>query len=83
MSQDVLNAIIKSFMGCVDLMHMDVIELLQHFEKLLLGGDPYLAEIDDIWDVKKAFPDKKNGSKIIIITAERVDDRCSCMTCVF
>ncbi|KAL1819817.1 hypothetical protein ACET3Z_014686 [Daucus carota] len=60
---------------------------LKHLRKLLLGRDRYLAVIDDIWDIeawekiKKAFPDNKNGSRVIITTrnkiiAQRVDDRC-------
>ncbi|KAL1805867.1 hypothetical protein ACET3Z_028935 [Daucus carota] len=66
---------------------MEEVELLQHLRKILLEGDRYLVVIDDIWDVevwrriKNAFPDKKNGSRIIITTrnkvvAEGVEDTC-------
>ncbi|KAL1819849.1 hypothetical protein ACET3Z_014718 [Daucus carota] len=84
---DVLRKIIRSFMGHdLDLWKMDEVDLLQHLRKLL-DGDKYIVLIDDIWDleawemIKKAFPDKKNGSRIIITTrnknvAQRVDDRC-------
>ncbi|KAL8135043.1 hypothetical protein AgCh_009893 [Apium graveolens] len=84
---DVLKKLVKSFMGHnLDLLKMDEVDLLQHLRKLL-DRDTYLAVIDDIWDIeawemiKKAFPDKNNGSRIIITTrnknvAQRVDDRC-------
>ncbi|XP_017221546.2 disease resistance protein RPP13-like [Daucus carota subsp. sativus] len=66
---------------------MEEVELLQHLRKILLEGDRYLVVIDDIWDVevwrriKNAFPDKKNGSRIIITTrnkvvSEGVEDTC-------
>ncbi|KAL1819818.1 hypothetical protein ACET3Z_014687 [Daucus carota] len=90
--KDVLRTIIKSIMGHkpgrgLDMLNMNEVDLLQHLRKLLLGRDRYLAVIDDIWDIeawekiKKAFPDKKNGSRVIITTrnkiiAQRVDDRC-------
>ncbi|XP_074332805.1 disease resistance protein RPP13-like [Apium graveolens] len=89
---DLLKTIIKSFMGHesgheLDLLKMDKVDLLQHLRKLLLGRHRYLVVIDDIWDVeawekiKKAFPDKMNGSRVIITTrnkkvAQRVDDKC-------
>ncbi|KAL1819819.1 hypothetical protein ACET3Z_014688 [Daucus carota] len=88
--KDVLRTIIKSVMDhelTHNLDNMNEIDLLQHLRKLLLQRDRYLAVIDDIWDIeawekiKKAFPDKKNGSRVIITTrnkiiAQRVDDRC-------
>ncbi|XP_017233329.1 putative disease resistance RPP13-like protein 3 [Daucus carota subsp. sativus] len=85
----VLRKIIKCFRGDDrDLLSkMEELELLGHLRKILLNGDHYLAVIDDIWDVevwkkiKNAFPDKKNGSRVIITTrnkmvAEGVEDTC-------
>ncbi|KAL1819784.1 hypothetical protein DCAR_0416098 [Daucus carota subsp. sativus] len=86
--KDVLNKIIKSFQGQeFDMLKMDEVDLLRHLRKILQDSNRYLAVIDDIWDVeawekiKIAFPDKKNGSRVIVTTrnkkvAERVDDRC-------
>ncbi|KAL1819779.1 hypothetical protein ACET3Z_014648 [Daucus carota] len=90
--KDVLKTMIKSFGRHVlghelDFMKMDEIDLLQHLRKLLVDCDGYLVVIDDIWDIeawikiKKAFPDKQNGSRVIITTrnkiiAQKVDDRC-------
>lgn len=85
--KDVLKTMIKSFFGNeLDLMKMDEVDLLRHLRKLLQDRDRYLVVIDDIWDIeawesiKKGFPDKNNGSRIIVTTrnktvAERVDDR--------
>ncbi|WOG92183.1 hypothetical protein DCAR_0311443 [Daucus carota subsp. sativus] len=85
----VLRKIIKCFgVEGTDLLNkMEEVELLGHLRKILLGGDHYLVVIDDIWDVevwkkiKNAFPDKKNGSRVIITTrnkivAEGVEDTC-------
>ncbi|XP_074341942.1 disease resistance protein RPP13-like [Apium graveolens] len=66
---------------------MDEHDLLQYLKKLLQDRGCYLALIDDIWDIKAwiqikdAFPDQKNGSRIIITTrnkkvAEMADDKC-------
>ncbi|KAL8127756.1 hypothetical protein AgCh_014618 [Apium graveolens] len=85
----VLSKIINSFtgQGLDSLNKMEEIELLRHLRTKLLDGDHYLVVIDDIWDVdvwkkiKNAFPDKKNGSRVIMITrskfvAEGVDSTC-------
>ncbi|KAL8106711.1 hypothetical protein AgCh_023460 [Apium graveolens] len=59
----------------------------KYLTKLLEDRGCYLALIDDIWDIKAwiqikdAFPDQKNGSRIIITTrnkkvAEMADDKC-------
>ncbi|KAL1822316.1 hypothetical protein ACET3Z_009094 [Daucus carota] len=85
----VLRKIINCFKGDDrDLLSkMEEVELLGHLRKILLEGDHYLVVIDDIWDVdfwkkiKSAFPDKKNGSRVIITTrnklvAEGVEDTC-------
>ncbi|XP_074332781.1 putative disease resistance RPP13-like protein 3 [Apium graveolens] len=88
--KDVLKRIIKSFMGLEHeqkLSTMDEYDLLQYLTKLLEDRGCYLVLIDDIWDIKAwiqikdAFPDQKNGSRIIITTrnkkvAEMADDKC-------
>ncbi|XP_074365704.1 putative disease resistance RPP13-like protein 3 [Apium graveolens] len=88
--KDVLKRIVKSFMGPEHeqiLSTMDEHDLLQYLPKLLQDRGCYLALIDDIWDakawdqIKIAFPNQKNGSRIIITTrnqkvAEMVDDKC-------
>ncbi|XP_074337864.1 disease resistance protein RPP13-like [Apium graveolens] len=88
--KDVLKRIIKSLMGPEHGQHlstMDEHDLLQYLKKLLQDGGRYLALIDDIWDekvwnqIKIAFPNQKNGSRIIVTTrnknvAEKVDDKC-------
>ncbi|XP_074378495.1 putative disease resistance RPP13-like protein 3 [Apium graveolens] len=84
----VLRKIINSLTGedLDSLNKMEEIELLRHL-RTKLDVDHYLVVIDDIWDadnwkkIKNAFPDKKNGSRVIITTrnktvAEGVDDKC-------
>ncbi|KAL8127778.1 hypothetical protein AgCh_014631 [Apium graveolens] len=83
----VLRTIIKSFTGDRQdsLNEMEEVELRRHLQNILLDVDHYLVVIDDIWDVevwekiRKAFPDKKNGARVIITTrnkavAEEVKD---------
>ncbi|XP_074378500.1 putative disease resistance RPP13-like protein 3 [Apium graveolens] len=85
----VLRTIIKSFTGDRQdsLNEMEEVELRRHLRNILLDVDHYLVVIDDIWDVevwekiRKAFPDKKNGARVIITTrnkavAEGIDDTC-------
>ncbi|XP_074333959.1 putative disease resistance RPP13-like protein 3 [Apium graveolens] len=66
---------------------MDEHDLLQYLPKLLQDRGCYLALIDDIWDIKAwnqmkiAFPNQKNSSRIIITTrnkkvAEMANDKC-------
>ncbi|XP_074333943.1 putative disease resistance RPP13-like protein 3 [Apium graveolens] len=88
--KDVLKRIVTSFMGAEyeqKLSTMDEYHLLQHLPELLQSQGRYLVLIDDIWDIKvwdqikTAFPNQKNGSRIIITTrnktvAETVDDKC-------
>ncbi|KAL1807131.1 hypothetical protein ACET3Z_030199 [Daucus carota] len=85
--KDVLKRIIKSFKGPEHEQYMSNIDehdLLQYLPKLLQNQGCYLVLIDDIWDInawnqiKIAFPDQDNGSRIIITTrnkkvAETVD----------
>ncbi|KAL8106822.1 hypothetical protein AgCh_023560 [Apium graveolens] len=87
--KDVLKRIVTSFMGAEyeqKLSTMDEYHLLQHLPELLQSRGRYLVLIDDIWDIKVwdqikiAFPNQKNGSRIIITTrnktvAETVDDK--------
>ncbi|XP_074380593.1 putative disease resistance RPP13-like protein 3 [Apium graveolens] len=85
----VLRMIIKSFTkDKQDLLNeMEEVELQRHLRNILLNVEHYLVVIDDIWDVevwkkiKNAFPDKKNGARVIITTrnkivAEGIDDTC-------
>ncbi|XP_017241244.2 uncharacterized protein LOC108213970 [Daucus carota subsp. sativus] len=77
---NVLRKIIKCFnRDEQDLLNkMEEGELLRHLREILLDGDHYLAVIDDIWDIefwkriKNAFPDKKNGSRVIITTRNKL-----------
>ncbi|XP_063940388.1 putative disease resistance RPP13-like protein 3 [Daucus carota subsp. sativus] len=87
---DVLKRIIKSFKGLEHeqyISNMDEHDSLQYLSKLLQCGGRYFALIDDIWDIKAweqikiAFPNQKNGSRIIITTrnkiiAQAVEDKC-------
>ncbi|XP_074334693.1 putative disease resistance RPP13-like protein 3 [Apium graveolens] len=88
--KDVVKRIVTSFMGAEyeqKLSTMDEYHLLQHLPELLRSRGRYLVLIDDIWDIKvwdqikTAFPNQKNGSRIIITTrnkkvAEMADDKC-------
>ncbi|WOH04183.1 hypothetical protein DCAR_0623592 [Daucus carota subsp. sativus] len=87
--KDVLEKIIKSCIGqeLDSLKRMDEVDLLHHLKDILQDRGCYLIVIDDIWDIqvweriRKAFPDKQNGSRVIITTrnqevARSVDDRC-------
>ncbi|KAH0681969.1 hypothetical protein KY289_019721 [Solanum tuberosum] len=87
---DLLKTIIKSIQGCaketLDLLEkMAEIDLENHLRNLLTEHK-YLVVVDDVWQreawesLKRAFPDSKNGSRVIITTrkedvAERADDR--------
>ncbi|XP_049391697.1 disease resistance protein RPP13-like [Solanum stenotomum] len=89
-TMDLLKTIIKSIQGCaketLDLLEkMAEIDLENHLRKLLTERK-YLVVVDDVWqreaweNLKRAFPDSKNGSRVIITTrkegvAERADDR--------
>ncbi|WOH13477.1 hypothetical protein DCAR_0832987 [Daucus carota subsp. sativus] len=85
--KDVLKRIIKSFKGPQHeqyISNMDERDLLQYLPQLLQNDGCYLVLIDDIWDIKAwnqikiAFPNLDNGSRIMITTrnkkvAETVD----------
>ncbi|KAK4720785.1 hypothetical protein R3W88_011018 [Solanum pinnatisectum] len=87
---DLLKTIIKSIQGSaketLDLLEkMAEIDLENHLRKLLTECK-YLVVVDDVWQreawesLKRAFPDGKNGSRVIITTrkedvAERADDK--------
>ncbi|KAH0692367.1 hypothetical protein KY285_019464 [Solanum tuberosum] len=87
---DLLKTIIKSIQGCtketLDLLEkMAETDLENHLRKLLKGSK-YLVVVDDVWQkeawesLKRAFPDRNNGSRVIITTrkvdvAERADNR--------
>ncbi|KAL1807122.1 hypothetical protein ACET3Z_030190 [Daucus carota] len=89
--KDVLKRIIKSFKGPEHeqyMSNMDEHDLLQYLPQLLQNQGCYLVLIDDIWDInawnqiKIAFPNQDNGSRIIITTrnkkvAETVDKNVS------
>ncbi|KAL1807126.1 hypothetical protein ACET3Z_030194 [Daucus carota] len=78
--KDVLKRIIKSFKGPEHeqyMSNMDEHDLLQYLKKLLQNQGCYLVLIDDIWDIKAwnqikiAFPNQDNGSRIIITTRNK------------
>ncbi|KAG5608853.1 hypothetical protein H5410_020134 [Solanum commersonii] len=89
-TMDLLKTIIKSIQGCaketLDLLEkMAEIDLENHLRNLLTERK-YLVVVDDVWQreawesLKRAFPDSKNGSRVIITTrkedvAERADNR--------
>ncbi|XP_059309173.1 disease resistance protein RPP13-like [Lycium ferocissimum] len=90
-TMDLLKTIIKSIQGCdretLDLLEKmtDVTDLERHLRNLL-REKKYLVVVDDVWhreaweSLKRAFPDSKNGSRVIITTrkedvAERADNK--------
>ncbi|KAL5855019.1 hypothetical protein ACOSQ3_004852 [Xanthoceras sorbifolium] len=88
-TQDLLVRIIKSFgirtKKTQDIEKMNVEDLGRYLQEPL-QEQSYLVVIDDVWDkeswesLKKAFPDNKNRSRVIITTrikevAERSDER--------
>ncbi|TMW96003.1 hypothetical protein EJD97_008058 [Solanum chilense] len=89
-TMDLLKTIIKSIqgrtMGTLGLLEkMDERDLENHLRDLLKERK-YLVVVDDVWQreawesLKRAFPDGKNGSRVIITTrkedvAERAADR--------
>ncbi|XP_060176172.1 putative disease resistance RPP13-like protein 3 isoform X2 [Lycium barbarum] len=91
-TMDLIKNIIKSIQGrakeTLDLLDKmtDVTDLERHLRNLL-EEKKYLVVVDDIWQreawgsLERAFPDSKNGSRVIITTrnedvAKRADDNC-------
>ncbi|KAH0757103.1 hypothetical protein KY290_020596 [Solanum tuberosum] len=87
---DLLRNIIKSIQvrtkGTLDLLERMTEGDLEIYLRDLLKEHKYLVVVDDVWQreawesLKRAFPDSKNGSRVIITTrkedvAERADDR--------
>ncbi|KAK4720706.1 hypothetical protein R3W88_010939 [Solanum pinnatisectum] len=89
-TMDLLKTIIKSIQGCaketLDLLEKMAETDLENHLRDLLKGRKYLVVVDDVWQkeawesLKRAFPNRNNGSRVIITTrnqdvAERADDR--------
>ncbi|KAH0681943.1 hypothetical protein KY289_019695 [Solanum tuberosum] len=89
-TMDLLRNIIKSIQGCtketLDLLERMTEGDLEIYLRDLLKERKYLVVVDDVWQkeawesLKRAFPDSKNGSRVIITTrkedvAERADKR--------
>ncbi|XP_055800601.1 disease resistance protein RPP13-like [Solanum dulcamara] len=89
-TMDLLRNIIKSIKGrtkeTLDLLERMTEGDLEIYLRDLLKEGKYLVVVDDVWQreawesLKRAFPDSKNGSRVIITTrkedvAERADDR--------
>ncbi|XP_049391066.1 disease resistance protein RPP13-like [Solanum stenotomum] len=87
---DLLKTIIKSIQGrtkeTLDLLERMTERDLEIYHHDLLKERKYLVVVDDVWQreawesLKRAFPDSKNGSRVIITmrkvdVAERADDR--------
>ncbi|KAH0678382.1 hypothetical protein KY284_019467 [Solanum tuberosum] len=87
---DLLKTIIKSIQGrtkvTLDLLERMTERDLEIYHHDLLIERKYLVVVDDVWQreawesLKRAFPDSKNGSRVIITTrkvdvTERADDR--------
>ncbi|XP_019068819.1 disease resistance protein RPP13-like isoform X1 [Solanum lycopersicum] len=89
-TMDLLKTIIKSIQGRT----METLDLLERmtegdieiYLRDLLKERKFLVVVDDVWQkeawesLKRAFPDSKNGNRVIITTrkedvAERADDR--------
>ncbi|KAH0757057.1 hypothetical protein KY290_020550 [Solanum tuberosum] len=87
---DLLKTIIKAIQDCtketLDFLERTTEKDLENHLRDLLKGRKYLVVADDVWQkeawesLKKAFPNSKNGSRVIITSrnedvAQRVDDR--------
>ncbi|WMV23238.1 hypothetical protein MTR67_016623 [Solanum verrucosum] len=84
-TMDLLKTIIKSIQGCAK----ETLDLLEKMAEIDLENHlqcKYLVVVDDVWQkeawesLKRAFPDRNNGSRIIITTrkedvTERADNR--------
>ncbi|WMV23257.1 hypothetical protein MTR67_016642 [Solanum verrucosum] len=89
-TMDLLRNIIKSIKGCtketLDLLEKMTERDLDIYLRDLLKEPKYLVVVDDLWQreawesLKRAFPDSKNGSRVVITTrkedvAERADNK--------
>ncbi|KAK4357213.1 hypothetical protein RND71_022823 [Anisodus tanguticus] len=89
-TMDLLRNIIKSIQGRtnenLDLLDKMTETDLESYVRDLLKERKYLVVVDDVWqreaweNLKRAFPDSKNGSRVIITTrkedvAERADNK--------
>ncbi|KAH0757015.1 hypothetical protein KY290_020508 [Solanum tuberosum] len=89
-TMDLLRNIIKSIQGCtketLDLLEKMTERDLEIYLCDLLKEPKYLVVVDDLWhreaweSLKRAFPDSKNGSRVVITTrkedvAERADNK--------
>ncbi|XP_004236838.1 disease resistance protein RPP13-like [Solanum lycopersicum] len=89
-TMDLLKTIIKSIqgrtMGTLDLLERMTEGDLEIYLRDLLKERKFLVVVDDVWQkeawesLKRAFPNSKNGSRVIITTrkedvAERADER--------
>ncbi|KAH0757047.1 hypothetical protein KY290_020540 [Solanum tuberosum] len=89
-TMDLLRNIIKSIKGCtketLDLLEKMTERDLEIYLRDLLKEPKYLVVVDDLWhreaweSLKRAFPDSKNGSRVVITTrkedvAERADNK--------
>ncbi|KAH0759729.1 hypothetical protein KY290_023222 [Solanum tuberosum] len=89
-TMDLLRNIIKSIKGCtketLDLLEKMMERDLEIYLRNLLKEPKYLVVVDDLWhreaweSLKRAFPDSKNGSRVVITTrkedvAERADNK--------
>ncbi|XP_057502332.1 disease resistance protein RPP13-like [Actinidia eriantha] len=81
--RDLLRKTIKSFKTSITKEEFEMLEKmkeedLESYLRNLLNEGRYFVVLDDVWDVKAwaslrgAFPDNKNGSRIIITTREKV-----------
>ncbi|KAE9466152.1 hypothetical protein C3L33_01931, partial [Rhododendron williamsianum] len=90
--QDLLQKTIKSFKRPTSKEEFEFLEKMKELDDLethlrkYLEGRRYLVVVDDVWDVnawaslRRAFPDNKNGSRVIMTTrsktvAEHCDER--------
>ncbi|XP_057502447.1 disease resistance protein RPP13-like [Actinidia eriantha] len=81
--QDLLQRTIKAFKKPTTKEEFEMLEKmkeedLESYLRDLLKGHRYLVVFDDVWDVKaweslrRALPDNKNGSRVIITTRQKV-----------
>ncbi|XP_057502838.1 disease resistance protein RPP13-like [Actinidia eriantha] len=85
--KDLLQWTINSFRKSICKEEIEILvemteEDLESYLRNLLEGHRYLVVFDDVWDVKvweslrRALPDNKNGSRVIITTRQKVVAEC-------